>query len=55
MNGRAGGGGREEIPRPEVDDGSEAWETLEIALERLPEPSPEEPPRRVVVWLPYEA
>jgi hypothetical protein len=53
VNGREGGGGREEMPSPETEaEGSEPCETLEMALERLPEPSPEDPPRRVVVWEP---
>lgn len=40
-----------------VVEGSEEYETFEIARERLPDPSPEElaAPRRVVVWLPYDA
>lgn len=40
------------MPRPVDVEGSEPCETLDIALLLFPEPSPEEPPSRVVVWEP---
>jgi len=44
------GGGMEEMPSPEMEtEGSEPWLTFDIALDRFPDPSPEEPPSRVVV------
>jgi len=47
------GGGMEEMPSPAMEaEGSEPWLTFEIARLLFPDPSPEEPPRRVVVWEP---
>ena len=40
---------------PERDDGSEEYETFDIALERFPELSPEPPLSKVVVCEPYDA
>jgi hypothetical protein len=51
--GLVGRGGKLEIPSPEIEaGGSEPWLTFEIALERFPDPSPEEPPSKVVVCEP---